>query len=128
MSSMPPARPIPSSTETTIAAGARLRPRAFRLGVGQCRLGQDTCADAARHPADARRRAAVVDPVPDLYQAPRRAKCRTASSSGCRDWTTLDDEELAEEIAEIEGRAAERNKLRPMRENCSPRRWKRRAG
>ena len=55
------------SAETARAAGDGLRPAQFGLGVGQCRLRQDPCAGAARHPAAAGGHRPVQDPVPDLY-------------------------------------------------------------
>ena len=58
--------------DETAAAGARFRSREFGLGVGQCRLGQDACAVAARHPPAARRHRPVEDTVPDLYARRRR--------------------------------------------------------
>ena len=56
--------PVPTRPRS---AGERLRSAEFGLGVGQCRIRQDPCAVAARHPAAARRHRPVEDPLPDLY-------------------------------------------------------------
>ena len=53
-------------------AGARVRSGGFRLRLGQCRIGQDPCAGAARDPAAARRRGAGKDPLHHLYKSRRR--------------------------------------------------------
>ncbi len=62
--------PVPGETADRQARASD--PAEFGLGVGQCRLGQDACAVAARHPAAARGHRPVEDPVPDLYARRRR--------------------------------------------------------
>ena len=74
------------------------------LGRGQCRLGQDACAGAARDPPAAARHAAGEDPLPHLHQGRRRQhgepRVRDARASG----RALDDAALDAEIEKIEGR------------------------
>ncbi len=55
-------------TATRADDGGRFRSRRLGLGVGQCRLGQDLRAVAARDPAAARRRRPGAHPLPDLHQ------------------------------------------------------------
>ncbi len=53
---------------TTVQQSIASDPVALRLGLGQCRLRQDACADPARHSPAARRRTTVSHSLPDLYQ------------------------------------------------------------
>ncbi len=72
-------------------AARRLRPVAVGLGRGQCRLGQDACAGAARDPPAAARHAAGKDPLPHLSPRPPPPTWRTACSTRCAKWTAMDD-------------------------------------
>ena len=62
--------------------------------VGQCRLGQDLRAGAARDPAAARRHRSGEDPLPHLHQGRRRQHGEAACSTRWRKWTALDDATL----------------------------------
>ena len=43
-------------------------PKEFRLGFGQCRVGEDACTDRTRHSPAARRNRSLQDFLLDLYQ------------------------------------------------------------
>ena len=79
-------------------------PAAVGLGRGQCRLGQDACAGAARDPPAAARHAAGKNPLPHLHQGRRRQhgepRVRHAREVDAR----CDDAALDAEIEKIEGR------------------------
>ena len=66
----------------------RVRSRGLRLGRGECRLGQDACAGAARDPPAAARHGAGENPLPHLYEGRRRQhgepRVRRRSRSGRR--------------------------------------------
>ena len=96
--------------------GARLRPAEFGLGVGQCRLRQDACAGAARHPAAARRHRPVEDPVPDLYARRRRQHVEPRVLDSCRNGRCSAMPSLRAEIAAIDGRRPDADKLRRARQ------------
>ena len=62
-------RPIPISRSRD--TGPRVRPWLVGVRVGQCRLGQDPCAGAARDPAVAQQCTAGKDPLHHLHQGGR---------------------------------------------------------
>ena len=59
--------PVQRAPGDCVAAGHRRRSAQFRLGFRQCRVGQDACAVAARHPPAAAGHGPLEDPVPHLH-------------------------------------------------------------
>ena len=90
----------------------RVRPALVGLGDRQRRLGQDACADAARHPPAARRRRSGRDPLPDLHQG-RRGRDGAAR---LRDARQMDDARRrrarARRSQSLQGRAPTADEMR----------------
>ncbi len=106
-------------------------PSAVRLGFGQCRLRQDARADAAGHPAPARR-----------LRGPRPILCLTYTKAAASEMSNRVFAAALAEWAVLSGRGTAQDRITqaskalnagfgsssPKRDGCSPRRWKRRAG
>ena len=82
----------------------RLRPGGVGLGRGECRLGQDARAGAARDPAAAARHATRANILCLTYTKAAAANMANRVFETLGKWTALDDAALDEEIAKIEGR------------------------
>ena len=91
-------RPVAPNPDIEPQAGRSRRSAQLGLGVGQCRLGQDPCADRARAAAAADRRVAGRNPLPHLHQGgggrDARPRHRTA-----RAWALCAEAELDEALA-----------------------------
>ena len=119
--------PHASRTRSSPTQHAASNPDDVGVGVGQCRLGQDPRAGAARHPPAARRHRSGENPVPHLHQGRGRQHGEPHVRRRWRAWTDARRRRARRRDRARPAAQASDAKRRARRGGCSRWRWRRRA-